>query len=72
MNVYYKFCNKIGMLIIYVVYKYENIKLYGVYNVRIYWRDVFEFLYEDNFKVNFYIILLYGNKRINDVKLEIK
>lgn len=78
MNVYYKFCNKIGMLIIYVVDKYENIKLYGVYNVvYIYWKDVFKFLNEDYFKVKFYIIFFcilcfYGNKRINDVKLEIK
>lgn len=45
------------MLIIYVVDKYENIKLYGVYNVvYIYWKDVFKFLYEDYFKVKVYII----------------
>lgn len=77
MNVYYKLCNKTGMLTIHVAHKHENIKLYGAHNVRIYWRDVPEFSYEDNLKANFYIILsctlcFHGNKRINDVKSEIK
>lgn len=77
-NVYYKLCNKTGMSTIHVADKHENIKLYGAHNVvHIYWKDVPKFSYEDHLKAKFYIILsctlcFHGNKRINDVKSEIK
>lgn len=77
-NVYYKLCNKTGMSTIHVAVKHENIKLYGAHNVvHIYWKDVPKFSYEDRLKAKFYIILsctlcFHGNKRINDVKSEIK
>lgn len=66
------------MSTIHVADKHENIKLYGAHNVvHIYWKDVPKFSYEDHLKAKVYIILsctlcFHGNKRINDVKSEIK